>query len=58
MERSSIWTIVGVIVAVVIAWVVVDVLFSLLFFIGKLMIVALVAVVVYFLLHRAVARRD
>lgn len=58
MGKSSIWTVVGVIVAVVIAWVVVDAIFSLLFFIGKLMIVALVAVVVYFLLRGAFAARD
>ena len=58
MGKSSIWTVVGVIVAVVIAWVVVDAIFSLLFFIGKLMIVALVAVVVYFLLRGVFAARD
>ena len=56
MSRT-IWTVIGVVVAVVIAWFVVDVLFSLLWFIGKLVIVAVVAVVVFFLL-RSVFRRS
>ena len=43
MNKSTLWTVVGVIVAVVIAWVLVDVLFSVLWFIGKLAVVAVVA---------------
>lgn len=55
MSRTF-WTVIGVIVAVVIAWFLVDVLFSLLWFIGKLVIVAVVAVIVYFVLRGAFAR--
>lgn len=57
MSRT-VWTVIGVIVAVVIAWFLVDVLFSLLWFIGKLVIVAVVAVVVFFVLRSVFARRD
>ena len=58
MGKNGIWTVVGVIVAVVIAWIVVDALFSLIFFIGKLLIVAVVALIVYFALRSALSRRD
>ena len=57
MSRT-VWTVIGVIVAVVIAWFLVDVLFSLLWFIGKLVIVAVVAVVVFFVLRSVFARRE
>ncbi|MEF3402185.1 hypothetical protein [Agromyces sp. CCNWLW203] len=57
MSRT-VWTVIGVIVAVVIAWFLVDVLFSLLWFIGKLVIVAVVAVVVFFVLRGVFGRRD
>jgi uncharacterized protein YacL len=57
MSRT-VWTVIGVIVAVVIAWFLVDVLFSLLWFVGKLVIVAVVAVIVYFVLRSAFAGRD
>ena len=57
MSRT-VWTVIGVIVAVVIAWFLVDVLFSLLWFIGKLVIVAVVAVVVFFVLRSVFGRRD
>lgn len=50
MSRT-VWTVLGVIAAVVIAWILVDVLFSLLWFIGKLAIVAVVAVIVFFVLR-------
>lgn len=56
MSRT-VWTVIGVIVAVVIAWFLVDVLFSLLWFIGKLVIVAVVAVIVFFVLRSVFARR-
>lgn len=51
MNRSSLWTIVGVVAAVVIAWFLVDVLFRLAWLIAKLGMVAVVAVVVYFVLR-------
>lgn len=54
MSRT-VWTVLGVIAAVIIAWVLVDVVFSVLWFIAKLAIVAVVAVVVFFAL-RAWAR--
>ncbi|MFY9712187.1 MAG: hypothetical protein WAK00_01830 [Microbacterium sp.] len=51
MTKNSLGTVVGVIVAVVIAWWIVGALFSLLWFIAKLAIVAVVAVVVFFVLR-------
>ncbi|MEV4776528.1 hypothetical protein LTA6_001306 [Microbacterium sp. LTA6] len=51
MTKNSLWTVVGVVIAVVIAWWVVGALFSLLWFIAKLAIVAVVAVVVFFVLR-------
>ncbi|MCD2442990.1 hypothetical protein LQ757_11975 [Agromyces sp. SYSU K20354] len=55
MSRTA-WTVIGVILAVIIAWFLVDVLFSLLWFIGKLAIVAVVAVIVFFVLRSAIGR--
>jgi len=55
MSRT-VWTIIGVIAAVVIAWFLVDVVFSVLWFIVKIVIVAVVAVVVYFVLRSVVGR--
>jgi hypothetical protein len=57
MSRTA-WTVIGVIVAVIVAWFVVDVLFSLLWFIGKLAIVAVVAVIVFFVLRALVRPSD
>ena len=57
MSRT-IWTVIGVIVAVIVAWFIVDLLFSLLWFIGKLAIVAVVAVIVFFVLRSLVGRGD
>lgn len=57
MSRT-VWTVIGVIVAVIVAWFLVDVLFSLLWFIGKLAIVAVVAVVVFLALRYFVRRPD
>jgi hypothetical protein len=51
------WAVVCAILAVIIAWIVVDVVFSLLWFIGKLAIVAVVAVVVFLALRSLVGRR-
>ncbi|WP_177173840.1 MULTISPECIES: hypothetical protein [unclassified Microbacterium] len=54
---KNIWTVLGVILAVVIAWWIVSALFSVLWFIAKLAIVAVVAVVV-FLVLRGIFSRD
>ena len=53
-----VWTVLGVILAVIIAWFIVDLLFSLLWFIGKLAIVAVVAVIVFFVLRALVRPSD
>ena len=57
MSRT-VWTVIGVIVAVIVAWFLVDVVFSLLWFIGKLAIVAVVAVIVFFVLRALVRPSD
>ncbi|MFS0853521.1 hypothetical protein [Microbacterium sp. 179-I 3D4 NHS] len=51
MNKNTIWTVLGVIVAIVIAWWIVSALFSLLWFIAKLAIVLVVAVVVFLVLR-------
>ncbi len=51
MNKNSLWTIIGVGLAVVIAWWIVSALFSILWFIAKLAIVAVVAVVVFLVLR-------
>jgi hypothetical protein len=58
VNKSTIWTILGVIAAIVIAWFLVDVLFSLLWFIGKIVIVGVVAVIVFLVLRSVFSRRD
>lgn len=58
MSKSTVWTILGVIAAIVIAWILVDVVFSLLWFIGKVVVVGIVAVIVFFVLRAIFARRD
>lgn len=55
---KNIWTILGVILAVVIAWWIVSALFSVLWFIAKLAIVAVVAVVVFLVLRSVFSRAD
>jgi hypothetical protein len=57
MSRTA-WTVIGVIAAVIIAWVLVDVVFSVLWFIVRLVIVALVAVIVFFALRAWVRPRS
>ncbi len=57
MTRNSLWTVVGVVVAVVIAWFLVDVIFTLMWFVAKLGMVAIVALVV-FLVIRMLFRRS
>ncbi|WP_309069419.1 hypothetical protein [Microbacterium sp.] len=57
MKSTSIWTILGVIVAVVIAWFLIDAVFSLMWFIAKLVAVAVVAVIVFFVLRALLRNR-
>lgn len=56
MKTSTIWTILGVVAAVVIAWILVNVLFSIIAFAFKLLIVAVVAVIVFFVLRAVFGR--
>ena len=56
MKKSTVWTVLGVIGAVVIAWMLVNVLFSVIWFIAKLAVVAVVAVVVFFVLRGLFSR--
>jgi len=58
VNKSTVWTVLGVIAAIVIAWILVDVLFSVLLFIGKVVIVGIVAVIVFLVLRRIFAGRD
>ena len=58
MNKSTIWTVLGVIAAIVIAWFLVGALFSLLWLIVKIVIVGVVAVVVFLVLRRVFARGD
>lgn len=55
MTKNRLWTIVGVVLAVIVAWWIVSALFSILWFIAKLAIVAVVALVVY-LVFRGIFR--
>ncbi len=57
MSRT-LWTVLGVVVAVVIAWFLVDLVFSVLWFIAKLAVVAVVAIVVFFVLRSFVRPRE
>ena len=58
MNKGTVWTIVGVIAAIVIAWFLVNVLFSVVAFFIKLLVVAIVAVIVFFVLRAVFARSD
>lgn len=58
MNKSSVWTIVGVVLAVIIAWFLVSALFSLLWFIAKLGVVAVVAVVVFLVLRGVFSKQE
>lgn len=58
MTKNTLGTILGVIVAVILAWVLVDIVFSVFWFVAKLAIVAVVAILVFFGLRAAFARRD
>jgi uncharacterized protein YacL len=56
MRGGIIWTTLGVIVAIVIAWFLVNALLSLIWFIAKLAIVLVVAVIVFFALRALFSR--
>lgn len=56
VNKSTLWTVLGVVVAVVIAWVLVDVLLSLAWFLVKVALVAVVAIVVFFVLRSVLSR--
>ncbi|RLK47493.1 hypothetical protein [Microbacterium telephonicum] len=56
MTKNTVWTVLGVILAVVIAWWLVNVLFGLLAFVFKLLVVAVVAVIVFFVIRMLVGR--
>ncbi|AZS43009.1 hypothetical protein [Microbacterium oleivorans] len=58
MKKGTIWTILGVVIAVVIAWIVVDIALKAVFLIGKLLLVAVVALIVFFILRSLFSRRD
>ena len=58
MNKSTVWTVVGVIAAIAIAWSLVNVVFSLLWFIGKIIIVGIVAVIVFIVLRAVFSRSD
>lgn len=56
MTKSTIWTVVAVAAAVIIAFWIVNTLFSLLWFIVKLVVVAIVAVIVYGVIRAFIAK--
>lgn len=56
MRGGTIWTILGVIAAVVIAWFLVNALLTLVWFVAKLVIVAVVAAIVFFALRAVFSR--
>lgn len=56
MMSRTLWIVLGVIASVVIAWFLVDLVFGVVWFIVKLAIVAVVAVVVFFALRAWLGR--
>ncbi|WP_394279737.1 hypothetical protein [Microbacterium sp.] len=58
MNKGSLWTILGVIAAVVIAWIIVDIALKAIFFIAKLAVVVVVALIVFLLLRWFFSRRS
>ncbi|GAA2010436.1 hypothetical protein [Microbacterium ulmi] len=58
MGKSTVWTVVGVVVAVVIAWFLVNAIFQVVWFIARLGMVAIVALIVFLVLRMLFARRD
>ncbi len=55
---STVWSVAGAVLAVVIAWWLVQIVFSLVWFVAKLAVVAVVAVVVYLLIKQLFSSRD
>ncbi|MEO8095165.1 MAG: hypothetical protein ABI632_09540 [Pseudolysinimonas sp.] len=55
--RNLVVTVLGVIVAIALAWFLVDVMFHLIYFVVKVIIVAFVAVLVFFALRGLFASR-
>jgi high-affinity Fe2+/Pb2+ permease len=58
MNKSMVWTILGVIAAIVIAWFVVNIVLSTIFLIAKLVLVAIVALIVFGVLRWLFTRND
>lgn len=58
MTKNTLWSALGVVAAVVIGWLLVNILFSMLAFLFKLFLVAIVAVIVFFVLRSVFARHD
>lgn len=56
MNKASLWTVLGVIGAIVIAWFLVELLWGVAMLIVKLAVVAVVAVVVFFVLRAVFSR--
>lgn len=54
----NLWTILGVIAAVVIAWFLVDFALHFMYLVFRVVLVAIVAVVVYFMLRMLLRQRD
>ncbi len=57
-RNATVWTVLGVIVAVILAWFIVSAIFSVLWFIAKLAIVAVVALLVFAFLRGVFVRAD
>ncbi len=58
MRTSTLWTVLGVIAALIIAALVVNVLLWFIGFVFRLVLIAVVAIVVFFVLRAVFARRD
>lgn len=56
MTKNTLWTAVGVVVSVILAWWVVSAVFSLVWFVVKLIVVAIVAVIAFFALRAFFAK--
>ncbi|GAA2953515.1 MULTISPECIES: hypothetical protein [Microbacterium] len=56
MNKGTLWTILGVIAAIVIAWILVELLWGVALLIVKLVVVAVVALFVFFLLRAVFSR--
>ncbi|WP_300594250.1 hypothetical protein [Microbacterium sp.] len=56
MNKGTLWTTLGVIAAIVIAWILVELLWGVAMLIVKLVVVAVVALFVFFLLRAVFSR--